>query len=434
MAFITLRQANVVNSPNATVKGSPLTNAEVDNNFANLNLTISGVANALANLSSSEISNGTSSISITLNGDATITANLVPSTSNTINLGSPTKRFGNLFLAGDSISLGADVISSVGGFIRINDNNVFTNTGNLAAVSGENINNINASNITSGTLAVTQGGTGVGTLTGIIKGNGTSAFTANATVDILTETAGVLSTGRGGTGNTTATFVNLVANVYNTLPVANGGTGNTAAAFASLTSNVYGILPAGNGGTGFNGGSASSGQLPIGNGSGFTANTITGTDNRITVTNGVGAITLTTPQDLHTTAQIQFAALNVGNSSSFGSTGDIRATNNITAFFSSDNKYKENVRDIDNALDKVNHIGGKYFDWTDSYIAAQGGADGYFMIKSDFGVIAQDVQEVFPVAVRARPDGSLAVDYEKLVSLAFAAIKELQAKVKKLEG
>lgn len=433
MAFITLRQANVVNSPNATVKGSPLTNAEVDNNFANLNLTISGVANALANLSSSEISNGTSSISITLNGDATITANLVPSTSNTINLGSPTNRFANLFLDGSTIFLGADTISSAGGFIKVNNNNVFTNTGNLAAVSGQNINNINASNITSGILAVTQGGTGVGTLTGIIKGNGTSVFTANSTVDILTETAGVLSTTRGGTGNTTATFVDLAANVYNTLPVANGGTGNTAATFVSLTSNVYGILPAGNGGTGFDGSSASNGALPIGNGSGFTSNTLTGTTNRITVTNGVGAITLTTPQDLHTTAQIQFAALGVGTGT-FGSTGDIRATNNITAFFSSDNKYKENVRDIDNALDKVDHIGGKYFDWTDAYISAQGGADGYFMIKSDFGVIAQDVQEVFPVAVRERPDGSLAVDYEKLVSLAFAAIKELQARVKKLEG
>ena len=40
MAFITLRQANVVASPGGTVKGSPLSNAEVDNNFANINLVI----------------------------------------------------------------------------------------------------------------------------------------------------------------------------------------------------------------------------------------------------------------------------------------------------------------------------------------------------------------------------------------------------------
>ena len=40
MAFITLRQANVIASPGGTVKGSPLSNAEVDNNFANINLVI----------------------------------------------------------------------------------------------------------------------------------------------------------------------------------------------------------------------------------------------------------------------------------------------------------------------------------------------------------------------------------------------------------
>jgi hypothetical protein len=40
MAFITLRQANVVASPGGVVKGSPLSNAEVDNNFANINLVI----------------------------------------------------------------------------------------------------------------------------------------------------------------------------------------------------------------------------------------------------------------------------------------------------------------------------------------------------------------------------------------------------------
>jgi hypothetical protein len=53
---------------------------------------------------------------------------------------------------------------------------------------------------------------------------------------------------------------------------------------------------------------------------------------------------------------------------------------------------------------------------------------------SDFGVIAQDVQSVFPVAVKTLQDGSLAVDYEKLCSLAFAATKELQERVKRLEG
>ena len=55
------------------------------------------------------------------------------------------------------------------------------------------------------------------------------------------------------------------------------------------------------------------------------------------------------------------------------------------------------------------------------------------MRKSDFGVIAQDVEAVFPVATRTKPDGSLAVDYEKLCALAFQAIKELKLEVEELK-
>jgi hypothetical protein len=129
-------------------------------------------------------------------------------------------------------------------------------------------------------------------------------------------------------------------------------------------------------------------------------------------------------------------ALNTSNSYTIAGltiNGAMTATGNITAYFSSDIKFKQNVQAIPDALAKVNHIGGKLFDWTDEYIADQGGADGYFVQKSDFGVIAQDVQAVFPVAVRTRADGSLAVDYEKLGALAFAALVELTKRVEALE-
>ena len=134
-----------------------------------------------------------------------------------------------------------------------------------------------------------------------------------------------------------------------------------------------------------------------------------------------------------TSQNSQFNSVGVGTAGS-GTAGEIRATNNITAYYSSDRKFKENVRDIPNALETVNHIGGKLFDWTDSYIETKGGADGYFIQKADFGVIAQDVQAVFPVAVRTREDGTLAVDYEKLGVLAFAALVELTKRVEALEN
>lgn len=114
--------------------------------------------------------------------------------------------------------------------------------------------------------------------------------------------------------------------------------------------------------------------------------------------------------------------------------GAIYATGNITAFYTSDIKLKENIKDVDNALDKVCAIGSKTFDWKDEVIEARGGEDGYFVKKADFGVIAQDVQAVFPQAVRTRDDGTLAVDYEKLATLAFGAIKELASRVAALEN
>jgi len=114
--------------------------------------------------------------------------------------------------------------------------------------------------------------------------------------------------------------------------------------------------------------------------------------------------------------------------------GAIYATGNITAYYSSDRNLKENIKDVDGALSIVSAIGSKTFDWKDDYIASKGGEDGYFVQKSDFGVIAQDVQEVFPQAVRTREDGTLAVDYEKLSTLAFGAIKELLKRVEALEA
>jgi hypothetical protein len=136
---------------------------------------------------------------------------------------------------------------------------------------------------------------------------------------------------------------------------------------------------------------------------------------------------------LGTASNVQFNSLGVGTAGS-GTAGEIRATNNVTAYYSSDIKFKENVRDIPNAAATVKAIGGKLFDWKDDYIEERGGEDGYFVQKADFGIIAQDAQKHFPICVRTRPDGSLAVDYEKLSALALAAVAEQEARIAKLEA
>lgn len=57
-------------------------------------------------------------------------------------------------------------------------------------------------------------------------------------------------------------------------------------------------IAAGSGGTGVNASAAANGRLLIGNGTGFTLAGLAGTANQIAVTNGVGSITLATPQDI----------------------------------------------------------------------------------------------------------------------------------------
>lgn len=63
MATITLRQSNVVTSTGGSVKGSPLTNAEVDNNFANLNVAIASITYAVGSSGNVLTSNGTAWLS-----------------------------------------------------------------------------------------------------------------------------------------------------------------------------------------------------------------------------------------------------------------------------------------------------------------------------------------------------------------------------------
>jgi len=152
-----------------------------------------------------------------------------------------------------------------------------------------------------------------------------------------------------------------------------------------------------------------------------------------TQANGAFAAANTISTNFGTSSNVQFGSLGVGTAAS-GVSGEIRAANNITAYYSSDISLKENIQDIPNALNMVTTIGGKTFDWKDEVIEARGGEDGYFVRKQDFGVIAQDVQSVFPLAVRLRDDGILAVDYEKMCALAFAAIKELKAEIDMLKG
>ena len=129
---------------------------------------------------------------------------------------------------------------------------------------------------------------------------------------------------------------------------------------------------------------------------------------------------------------IQNGGLGVGTDA--GATdGEIRATGDITAFYTSDQSLKENVKNIENPLDKINQINGVTFDWTDDYIESQGGNDDYFMRKNDVGVIAQEVEKVLPEVIGTRANGTKAVKYDRIVALLIEGIKDLNKQVSDLK-
>lgn len=292
-------------------------------------------------------------------------------------------------------------------------------TGLTSFTSGGAVYATSTSALTTGTLPVTAGGSGVATLTGIAYGNGTSAFSAASAAQVVAVIGSTAVTNATNATNATNSanlaIIDDTTTATSVYPVwSNGTTGNQA---LETSSTKLSFVP-------------STGVLSSTSFSGAGTG-LTGTASSLSI--GGTATTATTANALNTSNNYQVNSLGVGTAGS-GTAGEIRATNNVTAYYSSDIKFKSNVQNIENALDKVTHIGGKTFDWSDDYIKDHGGEDGYFVQKADFGVIAQDVQKVFPQAVRTRDDGSLAVDYAKLSALAFAAIVELKARIDQLEN
>ena len=112
--------------------------------------------------------------------------------------------------------------------------------------------------------------------------------------------------------------------------------------------------------------------------------------------------------------------------------GRIDASNDIVAYSTSDERLKENVKPIENALDKVSKIGGYEFDWkelTEEEKETIHGNEGH-----DVGVIAQEIEKVLPEVVTERDSGYKAVKYEKIVPLLIESIKDLKAEIEELKG
>ena len=72
-------------------------------------------------------------------------------------------------------------------------------------------------------------------------------------------------------------------------------------------------------------------------------------------------------------------------------TGYLRVAGDITAYYSSDRRLKDNIQPIESPLEKVSKLGGYSFDWIPT--------EGIHINEGhDIGVIAQEVEEVMPEA------------------------------------
>ena len=263
--------------------------------------------------------------------------------------------------------------------------------------------------------------------TGTVAVSGTSPISLSAAGDISLGTVPVAS---GGTGSTSASDARTALGLaigsdvmaYDATMVVDADIGVNVQAYDADLAAIAGLTSAADKGIYFTGsGTASVFALPAQARTLLAASTVTGASSQRKL------LTLDTDDD------VQHDSLGVGTAAS-GTTGEIRATNNITAYYSSDRRLKENISNIPNALDKVNQLNGVTFDWTEAYMKQHGGEDGYFVKKNDTGLIAQDVEQVLPEIVRSNKDGYLGVQYDKVVGLLVEAIKELKHEIEFLKG
>ena len=90
-------------------------------------------------------------------------------------------------------------------------------------------------------------------------------------------------------------------------------------------------------------------------------------------------------------------------------------------YYSSDISLKENIKPIENSLEKIMKLQGVSFNWKDNG-------------DPSIGLIAQEVEEIFPeVVITDQNTGLKSIDYGNLVGVLIEAIKEQQNQINELQ-
>ena len=302
-----------------------------------------------------------------------------------------------------------------------------TITGTSAGATGPLNGSLGAAQpntIVATTIITTSGGQITGYHTGPIGANtaNTGVFTSVTTTS-AGQITGYLTGAIGANTANTGAFTTITAS--STLNVT--GTSSFAGTITAATINASTIGNSGASITGTLTGSATSATYVTGlsaaNVQGVIGSVSTGSFPTLNQNTTGSAATFTS-----TSQNSQFNSIGVGTAAS-ATAGEIRATNNVTAYYS-DDRLKTRLGNIDNALEKVISLNG--FNYQPNDVAQSLG----YTVKDEVGVSAQEVQRVLPSAVVPAPidEKYLTVHYDRLIPLLIEAIKELTAKVERLEG
>ncbi len=244
-----------------------------------------------------------------------------------------------------------------------------------------------------------------------ITGSLKAALTGNASTATALQTARLIN-GTSFDGTTDITIIDLVS-------------GSSQINLTQTTNYASGILARLNA-VGVVSGSS---QIQLGSTSGnialstqttgdYVASLTQGTGVTITNNSGEGSTpTIAIGQSVATSASPTFAGLTIN--------GAITATGDITAYYSSDKRYKNNIQPITDALAKVRTLNGVTWEWNDDVNEVTKAAP-------KTGLIAQEVQSVLPEVVKEKEDGYLGLDYAKMMGLMVEAIKEQQLQIEAL--
>jgi hypothetical protein len=329
----------------------------------------------------------------------------------------------------------------------VNTTSVYSGSTQFGSVIG-NTHQFTGSILTSGSITVIGQYNGSGAGLTSIPNSATTATNANTANTIVTRdasgnfTAGTITatlSGNASTATTVTTNANLTGNVTsvgNATTIAAGvvtsamivdGTivnGDINASAAIVDTKLATISTAGkvsNSATTATSANTVSAIVARDASGNFSAGTITAT----LTGNATNISAYTINQSVGSSNSPTFTGLTIN--------GAITATGDITAFFS-DMRLKTNIRIIDSALNKVMQLGGYYYNPNDLAIELGASQDR----DERVGVIAQEVMEVLPHAIKDAPFDKTgtykAVQYEKIVPLLIEAMKEQQSQIEELKS